>query len=278
MIGNNIAIAQALSPIKGLLNRFSAYVFISVSILFILIGRSNEGAFDTVKAAVYDVMIPVINVVSKPIVVAHQALTSMSELAALREENSRLRQENEILAKWQATALKLDSENAGLRKMLNFIPSGNEFYISSRIINDSTGPFTNSAFIGAGGNDGVKVGMAVVNHQGLVGRVIESGSNSSRVMLITDINSRIPVMIQNSRERAIMMGDNVSGARLIYLSEHSNVGVGDVVVTSGDGGVFPSGIPVGIVESQTPEGVILKPIADINSLEYVSIVDFSLVK
>ena len=107
--------------------------------------------------------------------------------------------------------------------------------------------FVRSLLVLAGKSDGVIKGQAAVTGQGLVGRVTAVGERASRVLLVTDINSRIPVRVDRTRERAVLAGNNSSSPSLIYLPPETGVQVGDRIVTSGHGGVFPKGIPVGIV-------------------------------
>jgi rod shape-determining protein MreC len=110
---------------------------------------------------------------------------------------------------------------------------------------------------------------------GLVGRIAEVGDRASRVLLLTDLNSRIPVTLQGSHERAILAGDNSPRPLLAYLAPNAKPEVGERVVTSGDGGVFPPGIPVGVIVSVGGQ-VRVATSSDLSVIDYVKIVDFGL--
>jgi rod shape-determining protein MreC len=111
---------------------------------------------------------------------------------------------------------------------------------------------------------------------GLAGRIAEVGRRSARVLLLTDINSRVPVLVERTRDRAILAGDNSNHPQLLYLKPRAELRVGDRVVTSGDGGVFPAGLPVGVVDSIEDGVVGIAPFVDWDRMEYLRIVDYAL--
>ena len=160
--------------------------------------------------------------------------------------------------------------------MLHFTPQGVRGYITGRVIANSGGAFLRNVLIDVGDRQGVERGQAALGGEGVAGRVTEVGSRASRVLLLTDLNSRIPVVLEDTRERAVLAGDNTSRPRLLYLPEKSAVQVGDRVVTAGSGGVFPPGLPVGAVSSIDGGVVRVEPEAELYHLEFVRIVDFGL--
>ncbi len=125
---------------------------------------------------------------------------------SLREENAKLRQDSLQLKEWQNAAANLDRENHELRALLRFKTEPRFAYISARVIADTGGPFSRGLIVTAGKLDGVREGMAATTGDGLIGRVVDAGDWSSRVVLITDLNSRIPVTVMGSGDRAIMAG------------------------------------------------------------------------
>ena len=115
----------------------------------------------------------------------------------------------------------------------------------------------------------------MVTGEGLAGRVAEVGDNSARVLFVTDVNSRLPVQVERTRERAILAGDNSAQMRLVLLQGVAGVQRGDRIITSGDGGSFPVGIPVGEVVQAGAEGSVrVRPFADFSRLEFVRVVDY----
>jgi rod shape-determining protein MreC len=112
--------------------------------------------------------------------------------------------------------------------------------------------------------------------EGLVGRVTEVGERSARVLLITDINSYVPVVLESSRDRAALAGDNSERPRLLFLPNNAKPQVGERVTTSGHGGVFPAGLPVGVIVSTGDGGVRVQPFVDLDRLENVRLVEYGL--
>ena len=146
-------------------------------------------------------------------------------------------------------------------------------FITARVIADTSGAFVRSVVIGAGRQSSVRTGYPVVNADGLVGRVVEIGRGSARVLLPTDLNSRIPVVIGSKNVRAILAGDNGSQPRLTYLAPDAVIAIGDEVSTSGVGGIFPRGLRIGTVAGDVSAGRV-KLRADMDELEYVSVLFF----
>ena len=170
----------------------------------------------------------------------------------------------------------LQTENNGLRDLLRYKAEPGASYISARVIADTGGPFVRGLIVTAGKLDGVREGMAAMTGDGLIGRVVEAGDWSSRVLLITDFNSRIPVMVEGSGERAVLAGDNTAEPKLLYLPQDIVLNAGSRVVTSGHGGVFPPNLPIGIVRETGPNSYNLIAAADLGRINYVRLVDFNL--
>ncbi|MEH6477754.1 MAG: rod shape-determining protein MreC, partial [Sneathiella sp.] len=148
--------------------------------------------------------------------------------------------------------------------------------ITARVIGDSGGPFVRTLLLGAGALDGVRTGQAAVGPHGVLGRVVEVGHQSARVLLLTDLNSRIPVKLEKSRNKGILVGDNSSSPKLEFLPTNAQVSAGDRVVTSGDGGMLPAGWPIGIVSSVAEGQVRVQAYADWTRLEYISVLRYDL--
>jgi rod shape-determining protein MreC len=192
----------------------------------------------------------------------------------LREENARLREENARLLAWQTAARRLENENERMRGLANFREGPEASFITARIVGDSVSAYVRGALLNVGRKAGVASGQAVVTGEGLAGRIAEVGDNSSRVLFVTDVNSRLPVLIERTRERAILAGDNSAQLRLTLLQSLGGVQRGDRIITSGHGGSFPVGIPVGEVV-ETGEGQVrVRPFADFSRLEFVRVVDY----
>jgi rod shape-determining protein MreC len=131
--------------------------------------------------------------------------------------------------------------------------------------------------INSGTNEGVKKGHAVVNEEGVIGRTINVASNASRVLLLNDINSRIPVKFADSGVNVILAGDNSPFQKIEFIPEEEKANIDDLILTSGMGGIFPPDLPVGVVSEITNLGVIrVNPSVNLNRLNYVSVIEYEI--
>ena len=160
-------------------------------------------------------------------------------------ENRRLKTELKEMSQWRDVALALRNENARYRSLLGLKTDPPIPMVAARVVTDSRGPFANTRLANAGREKGVKVGNPVMSETGLVGRIIGVTDGASRVLLLTDTASKVPVMIDRTNARAILTGDGGPNPKLEYLRGQTPVKEGDRVITSGDGGVIPRGLPVG---------------------------------
>ena len=160
-------------------------------------------------------------------------------------ENRRLKAELRDAARWRESAVALADTNRRYKALLglNFEPPVP--MVTGQAISDSRGPFANSRLVNVGQAKGVKVGNPVMSENGLVGRVVGVTETASRVMLLTDAASRTPVMIERTNARAILLGDGGDNPKLAYLRGAAAVAQNDRILTSGDGGLLPRGLPVG---------------------------------
>ena len=170
---------------------------------------------------------------------------------------------------WQQAAIALADENSQLRDLVKLVPQSAVSFVSARVIANSGGAFLRNLMIDAGTENGIARGQAAVVGEGLVGRVYEVGARAARILLITDLNSRVPVIVERSRQRAILAGDNSELPALWYLDPAAPLKVGDRIVTSGEGGIFPSGLPVGVVEAADSGSPRVQPFVRLGQLEYV---------
>lgn len=165
----------------------------------------------------------------------------------LRAQNERLRAENNDLRFYRGQALDLAERISHYEDILNADLSGSIFSekIAGRSVTENKGPFVRAALLDIGSSHGVNTGHPVLTSHGLYGRVVRTGNYSSRVLLLNDLNSRIPVMEQDTRERAMLVGRNTRRPVLEYVSADVTLRDGSRIVTSGDDGVLPRGLPVG---------------------------------
>ena len=175
-----------------------------------------------------------------------------------------------------SVARELQAENASLRGLLNFQTGPKVSFVTASVVADASSSFVRSLIVLGGTKAGVAKGQAAMTGAGLAGRVLEVGERSARILLITDINARVPVVAERSRDQAVLAGRNSDLPELLYLSRDNDVKVGDRIVTSGQGGVFPAGLPVGEVTSVTGGHIQVQPFVDFSRLENIRLIDYSL--
>lgn len=254
----------------------SLVVLTTMSLILIIMNQTGNQNAIRLRTTLMDAITPVIIVASKPLDAVASAGAWINEMAQLRADNIALKNANTQLLQWQNIAKSMEAENNSLRVLMNAVSTPKNNYITTRIVTDMSGPYVRSALIGGGREQGIKKDQAVINEHGLVGRVIETGNTSSRVLLLSDINSHIPVMSESSREKTILIGNNNDLPSLSYITSDSSIKIGERIITSGDGGVFPRGIAVGIV-TKIEKGIIsVRPFVDASSIEYVNVIDYLL--
>lgn len=263
-----------LLPSRRWLRQFSHAMMVGLCLVLLAMSKTGNPAAVSIRTGILDIVTPVVAFVSAPFDAVGSVVSWLSGVAATHSENIALKNQNIQLLQWQQTAKRLEIENQSLRALMQVVPSKQAAYITTQIVSDFGGPYARSALINGGSAQGVKKDQAVISGSGLIGRVMDVGQSSARVLLLGDINSRIPVVAETSGERAILTGNNDTTPRLAYLPAHSAITVGERIVTSGDGGVFPAGIPVGVVTAVEDGAVTVRPFGDVSRAGLVSVVDY----
>jgi len=263
-------------PVTGWVQRFSFALLVAASIGMLVLGRIESNFVERLRVGVTDTVAPVLEALSQPSATAAAIVEDMRSLADLHGENERLRTMNERLLQWQAVARTLEQENLAYKELLNLVDDPHPAFITARVIGDAGGAFVRTVLLNAGTDDGVRVGQAAVNAEGLVGRVVEAGRRSTRILLLTDLNSRIPVVMEKTRVPAILAGDNSDHPRLTFTPVNALFEPGERIVTSGHGGMLPPGLPVGEVVSTNSGVARVRPYVDWSALEYLRVLDFAL--
>lgn len=191
-------------------------------------------------------------------------------LRDLARENIELQLEVARLRNLQSNIYLIQSENKELKKLLSVVEEEQYNYVSAKLLSVSLNPFSKTALVSAGVRHGVEVDQIVTNSEGLVGRVIQVSNNYSKIILVNDVNSRIPITTVSSKEKGIMSGYE-NGSKILYLPKTHLVQKGEKVITSGYGNIYPYGITVGYVKKANAENVLVKPVVDLSKTEFVSI-------
>ncbi len=263
---------------KELRHRFSSGFFIILALALLIFGSSNTPVVDKFRSEISDIFVPVLAVASWPLEVVGGVIEWTRQVAIVFSENKSLRAENESLKQAQTKSSQLAIDNQRLKKLLNVGEGKVNTIAAARVVSDSDSPFFKSVLINRGTGDGVKKGLAVINEDGIVGRTINVGTSSSRVLLATDINSRIPVKLASGGINMILEGNNSPYPKLAFLPFGEKLAVGNLILTSGYGMVFPPDLPVGQVVEIGAEGIRIKLSAKLYNLNYVSIVGYEIIR
>lgn len=265
-----------LSQFKVLVKNVAIVLLFLLAFFFMLINKTDNAILDKASSAGISVAGPVIHFLTLPGKGVYSVYATIKDVIDVYNENKKLRQENQFLLMQKNKYGSLRAENALLARLLNYaVPKSAKFVTVQIISADSLG-FSHSVIAYVGENHEVKKGQIALNEGGVVGRVEEIGGNYVRIMLITDINSKIPVLIERTRTRGILSGDNTSAPKLIFTPLGADIKVNDMVVTSGVSGIFPAGLPIGKVSAIDNMQIKVEPLTDIQKLEYAKIVDYGL--
>ena len=255
-------------------HRTSLFVMVVIACVFLLLNRVEAGVFEDAQDAATDAIAPVLEIFSGPVSAVREFLAGIQGYLAVHEENARLREENARLLAWQAVAERLQRQLDTYEAVLNMAVEPSLDWTTGRVIGDDGGPFARSKIVNVGMRGGVERGQAVVDEYGLIGHVVAVGNEASRVLLVTDLNSHIPVFVEPGRQRAILSGDN-SDLLVLEYTEAEELEVGSRVFTTGEGGLIPPGIPVGVVGGQRGDEWIVRSPTRFESIVFVRVLQFA---
>lgn len=236
---------------------FGIILFAAFALILFVLSSLRPNLFMPARMAISDIAAPVLATAGRPFVAAGDMLAGAADMAALEAENMRLSQENERLREWHQAALMLNAENKSLKTLLNVPVAPGFDFVTARVLSDAGQAFVRTILIDAGSENGVYSEQAVVARQGVIGRTIEAGRNTARVLLLTDINSRLPIMVADTAHYGILAGKNGDELDIVHLPPDANISVGSTILTSGLGGIYPAGLPVGkVVETRNGVPVV----------------------
>ena len=253
--------------------RVSLFGFMFISVALLTLSRINHGLIEEFRSHISEIATPAFELVSKPVIGFRRMMHNGRSLLTGVDELDRLKLENQKLQQWKWRAKQLERKLDAYAKIVQAVERPSLGFVTGRVVSEGRGPFARSVLINTGRKDGVRRGYPVVSADGLVGRVVNSGRSASHILLLTDLNSRIPVEIGGNRTRAILRGDNGSSPRLTYISKDAQIKIGAEVFTSGQGGLLPRGLRIGKVAI---EGKFYRVAlyAQIDQLEYLSVLFF----
>lgn len=269
------ALLIKISELKTALHRIFVFILFIVAFFFILLSRVDSVVVEAINKVVMDATGPVMQVVEFPARFIHRFYTFVFDIGNIYEDNRMLRHENRQMMLLQNKVRTLEVENQLLERLLNYTPPAEATFMTAKIIAESGDNFTHTLLVYVG-DEAVKKGQVVMGEESVIGRIQNVSGRYAKVSLLTDINSKIPVVVERTRVRGILSGNNTAMPQLIFTRLTSEIKEGDVVVTSGVGGMFPSDLPVGFVRSAKNGVIEVETLADISRIEYVRIVDYGL--
>jgi rod shape-determining protein MreC len=255
----------------------AAIVALIIAFAVLMVDRRQTyqtGAYNALRKVSDEVVAPVTGAVAAPVRWAGGVAEGIGGYFFAASENRRLRAELTAAQAWRERAVALAAENTRYRALLGLSVDPPVPMVTARAVGESRGPYANTRLINAGSDRGVRVGHPVLSENGLVGRVIGVSPRVSRILMLTDAASRTPVMIQRTRARAILTGDGGWAPELAYLRGRDAARDGDLVLTSGDGGVLPQGITVGRVVRGVDGGWRVRLASDAAPIDFVRVLLF----
>lgn len=252
-----------------------ALLFIMV-FAFMLLNKANNALIEKTSTTAGEIITPITEILIMPASIMLNGYDYLRSLRKIDEENQLLREENRKLIIANAKSKALEIENKILSNLLNYQVPEDANFITAKVVAEEGTAFSHSLTVYIGGNKNVAKGQVVIGDKGVIGRIESVGYNYAKIAMINNINSRISVMVENSRIRGMLVGQNDEWPELKFLPLDAKIEKGDKIITSGIGGVFPVGLPVGKVASVEKNVVRIIPANNLSRIEYAMIVDYKL--
>jgi len=255
---------------KGTQQRFSLFVLAIISILLIFLETINTKPLNKIRSLIKDIVYRSAVVATFPNKIFSGSYNSVQDHFSLYRDYNELKKENEELKNKKSKSDFLELENSQLRKLIDEQVQSESNLVSARVLLDEQSPYLNSFVINIGANKDIKNGMAVLDGKNFIGRIVDVNFFSSRILLVTDLNSKIPVISEPSGNHAILSGHGKAQPTLEYLSENHEIEEGDKIYTSGKEGIFAPGIPVGEARIKKDK-LQVKLYSNLNEITFVNI-------
>ena len=255
----------------GPLKRLLSVLLVLMLLAIFLVWRIDSPRVERFRAQVTDKVLPSFEWAMAPVTATITLIRDFQSYQSLYEQNQELKRELQTMRKWKEAAVQLGQENARLLDLNKVRLDPRLTYITGVVMADSGSPFRQSVVINIGARDGILDGWAAMDGIGLVGRISGVGENTSRVILLTDATSRVPITVQPSGQQGLLAGDNTMAPAVEFLENPDPVRPGDRVVSSGDGGVFPSGLLIGEIAIDPGGRMRVRLAADYERLEFLRV-------
>ena len=265
-----IAIRSAFLK-KGTRQKFSLFTLLIISILVLSLEYFKTGPVSTFRSITKDIIFKGSFFISGPFVYIKKNFHNFQEHLYMYEEYKELKKKNYNLASLLYENKYYKSENERLKTLINEKNIYSNEFLTSKVLLDKQSPYLKSVIINKGFNHGIKLGVAVKERSYFIGKIINVNFLTSRILLASDLNSKIPVIIEPSGANAIMSGQGKNNyADLEYLPKIKKIKTGDIVYTSGVDGIIPQAIPIGKV-FELEQNFFVEFFVDFNQLKYVRV-------
>jgi rod shape-determining protein MreC len=242
-----------------------------IALIIFSFSLTHNKHFSRIQAAIFDHTSIITNLITSPMRGLVGIKEWFSAYLKVHNKNEKLVKKLKQMEEWALKAHALTLENQQLRQLLKISPDPQISYVTAPVLGIVQAPYTKTIVLGAGSKKGIKLRQPVVIDQHIVGRIVEVSEHASRVLLIQDVNSHIPVIFEKSKVQGIASGTSESYLIIRFFEMEAKAEIGELIFTSGVGGIYPKGYLVGQVAYQKDETVGVKSLIKLNELEYVHV-------
>ncbi len=254
--------------------RIETVLFILLCLILIITSKFNNKFTNIISMKVVSYSMPIARIVSMPLNLVVSSSVNLQELIDAKNKNILLTKENEQLKSLYIKSLNIHQENTQLKEILRYVGLRSTKFLVARLIAHPYQTYSRNVLINAGSLQGAKEDDIVTGNNALVGRIDQVSEDKSRVLLATDINSRIPVIVSGARTKGILAGNNSNVMDILYLDKNHHITAGDMVFTSGDGDTLPPGLLIGVVTAVGKGTAQVEMIENVKNLDVVSVVNY----
>ena len=247
----------------------------SFALLIIISSLTNFHFTNVIKLKFLDYSSYILKSFYMPLNTFKNSGDNINNIFYVYRNNKNLIIENENLKSQLIEQKFIRKENIELRNLLNVKKENSYSFVTAKILSQSNFSFSHSMILSVGLDNNISINSPVIYKNQLVGYISDVGNKSSRVRLITDINSKIPVLVLDKNIKFIMSGDNNNYLKLLNFGNINLLENGDEVYTSGDGGMYPKGLMVGKVIKKSKNQLVIEPSLTIGKLDYLQIIDWT---
>ncbi len=263
-----------LSQFRIFLRKLIVTLVVISAFGLVILSKADNAHLNTTEDVVARVLNPVIRVMQLPADGVYYLYEKIRDVIRVYADNKALKSQEERVYYLEQKLQALKIENELLSEMLYYTPPEDADFVTAKVIASEGDGFSHSLIAYIANVKSVKKGQVVLYKRSVIGRIDSVHGSYVRILLISDINSKIPVVVERTRAKGILSGNNTSVMNLLYTAPKADIVKGDEIVTSGVGGIFPSGLPVGYVTRVSPSAIEVEPMEPIETVEYVKIVNY----